>query len=77
MNTQLLDQTRRLSLDEQIEFVEALWDDLANRAAVPRPTEAQRAELDRRLDDHLAYPEDGMAWDAVKAAALARIGRGK
>jgi putative addiction module component (TIGR02574 family) len=75
MNTRLFDQARRLSVEEQIELVEALWDDIANRNAVPRPTEAQRAELDRRLDDHLANPEDVVAWDEVKASALARIGR--
>jgi len=75
MNTQLFDQARQLSVEEQIELVEALWDDIASRNAVPHPTEAQRAELDRRLDDYLAHPDDVIAWDEVKASALARIGR--
>jgi putative addiction module component (TIGR02574 family) len=75
IHTQLFDQARRLSLEEKIELVEALWDDIANRNAVPHPTEAQRADLDRRLDDHLANPEDVIGWDEVKASALARIGR--
>ena len=75
IHTQLFDQARRLSLEEQIELVEALWDDIANRNAVPHPTQAQRAELDRRRDDHLANPEDVIGWDEVKASALARIGR--
>jgi putative addiction module component (TIGR02574 family) len=36
-------------------------------------TEAQKAELDRRLAEHLANPEDGVPWSEVKAAALAKI----
>ena len=75
MNSQLLDQARRLSIEEQIELVEALWDDIANRNAVPHPTEAQTAELDRRLDDDGKHPDDVIGWDEVKASALARIGR--
>jgi putative addiction module component (TIGR02574 family) len=75
IHTKLFDQARRLSVEEKIELVEALWDDIANRNAVPHPTAAQRAELDRRLDDHLANPEDAIGWDEVKASALARIGR--
>lgn len=75
MNTQLLDQARRLSIEEQIELVEALWDDIASRNAVPHPTEAQKAELDRRLDDYGKHPDDVVGWDEVKASALARVGR--
>jgi putative addiction module component (TIGR02574 family) len=36
-------------------------------------TESQKLELDRRLADHLANPDDVIAWDDVKAAALAKI----
>jgi putative addiction module component (TIGR02574 family) len=33
-------------------------------------TQAQNLELDRRLADHLANPDDVIAWDDVKEAAL-------
>lgn len=75
MNTHLLDQARQLSVEEQLELVEALWDDIAKRHAVPPPTGAQMAELDRRLVDHEANPGDVVPWSEVKAAALANIGR--
>jgi len=75
MNTQLLEQARRLSVDERLELVEALWDDIAERNEVPQPTDAQKEELDRRLTDHEANPDDVVAWSEVKASALARIGR--
>jgi putative addiction module component (TIGR02574 family) len=75
MNTQLLDQARKLSVDEQIELVEALWDNIVERNAVPPLTEAQMAELDRRVAEHEANPNDVVSWDEVKAEALKRIGK--
>ena len=73
MNTQLLQQASVLDLDEQIELVEAIWDCIVSRNAAPSLTEAQKIELDRRLADHLANPDDAIPWSEVKAAALARI----
>ncbi|MFA6063395.1 MAG: addiction module protein [Gallionella sp.] len=75
MNTQLLQQASVLDLDEQIELVEAIWDGIVNRNAAPSLTEAQKIELDRRLANHLANPDDVIPWSEVKAAALARIGQ--
>ncbi|MBT9612949.1 MAG: addiction module protein, partial [Burkholderiales bacterium] len=48
-------------------------DGIVSRGAVPSLTEAQKAELDRRLADHLANPNDVLPWSEVKAAALAKI----
>ena len=61
------------SVEEQIELVEALWDNIVERNAVPAPTEAQRAELDRRLSEHAAHPDDVDPWSEVKYSALPRI----
>jgi putative addiction module component (TIGR02574 family) len=74
MNTHLLDQARQLSVQDQLALVEALWDDIAKRNAVPPSTAAQVAELERRLADHAANPGDVVPWSEVKASALARIG---
>jgi len=75
MNAQLLDQARQLSLEEQLELVEALWDSIAEHNAIPPLTDAQKAELDRRIADHEANPDDVVDWNDVKAAALSRIKR--
>jgi putative addiction module component (TIGR02574 family) len=75
MNTSLFDQVRELSVEEQLELVEVLWTCIVDRNAVPDPTNAQKAELDRRLADHAANPEDVVPWDEVKESALTRIGR--
>lgn len=73
MNTQLLEQARELDINEQIELAEAIWDGIVSRDAVPSLTGAQKTELDRRLADHLANPDDVVPWSEVKAAALAKI----
>ena len=75
MNAQLLNQARQLSLPDQIELVEALWDTIAQRNLVPPPSAAQAAELDRRIADLDAHPGDATAWKDVRAEALTRIGR--
>jgi len=73
MKTQLLQQARVLSIDEQIELVETIWDGIVSRGAAPSLTEAQKTELDRRLADHLANLDDVVPWSEVKAAAFAKI----
>jgi putative addiction module component (TIGR02574 family) len=50
-----------------------IWDNIVERNAVPGPTEAQKAELDRRLLEHAANPDDVVPWSEVKDSALARI----
>lgn len=75
MNTHLLQQASVLDIDEQIELVEAIWNGIVSREATPSLTKAQKNELDRRLADHLAHPDDVVSWTEVKAAALAKIGQ--
>jgi putative addiction module component (TIGR02574 family) len=75
MNSQLLQQARLLDINEQIELVEAIWDGIVKSSAVPSLTEAQKTELDQRLEDHLAAPDNVVPWSEVKTAALAKIGQ--
>lgn len=74
MNAHLLEQAQNLPLEEQLELVEALWDSIAQRSAIPL-TQKKKEELDRRLADLEANPEDVIPWSEVKASAMARIGR--
>lgn len=74
MDVHLLERARKLSVEEQLELVEALWDSIAECGAVGL-TEAQKVELDRRLADLEASPDDVVPWSDVKASALARMGR--
>jgi putative addiction module component (TIGR02574 family) len=63
-------EIERLSIDERLELVEALWDSIASSAAL---TDVQREELDRRLADHRQHPDDVTPWPEVKAAISTRI----
>jgi len=49
------------------------WDRLVDRGYEPVLTEEQKAELDRRLVEDDAAPDDVVSWEEVKAQALARI----
>ena len=73
MVSDLLQQVSLLSTDEQLDLVEAVWNDIVSRNAVSPLSANQEAELDRRLDEHLAKPDDVFSWDEVQAALLAKI----
>ena len=62
----------RLTVDERLALVEELWDSIAPATPV---TDAQRSELDRRLADHKAHPEQVVSWEEVRAAIATRIDR--
>jgi putative addiction module component (TIGR02574 family) len=56
----------KLSVAERILIAEQIWDSItAEQEALPI-TEAQKTELDRRLDDYQASPEEGSSWNEIK-----------
>ncbi len=65
----------RLSVEERLALVEDLWDSIAEDSAATSLTDAQRAELERRLADHEANPNDVVPWEDVKASITARLNR--
>jgi putative addiction module component (TIGR02574 family) len=65
----------RLSMEERLALVQELWDSIAvDSAAIPL-TDAQRAELDRRLAELEANPEAGIPWEEVQASISSRLNR--
>jgi len=56
----------RLALEERIELVEEMWDSIAADSEAIPLTEAQCTELDRRIAEHDANPEDVVPWDEVR-----------
>ncbi len=65
----------RMSVEDRIALATAIWDSIAAEPHQPLLTEAQRLELERRLADHAANPNDAVPWEQVKAEALARFQR--
>jgi putative addiction module component (TIGR02574 family) len=59
-----------LSVPERMRLVQAIWDSIeAVPEAVP-VTEAEREELDRRLEAYYQDPDVGSPWSEVKARIL-------
>jgi putative addiction module component (TIGR02574 family) len=55
----------RLSPDERLELLEQLWDSLSSTPNAIPLTNAQREELDRRLDDLECEGPTGIPWEDV------------
>ncbi len=63
----------RLDIEDRLALVEELWDSIAADSAAIPLTEPQRAELERRIADHEANPNDVVPWDYVKASIKERL----
>jgi putative addiction module component (TIGR02574 family) len=63
----------RLSRDERIALVKEIWDTIAAEPSPPFLTPAQRQELERRVADDDAHPDDGVPWEEVEAQTLSRL----
>jgi putative addiction module component (TIGR02574 family) len=71
MNTLTSANVLSLSVPERIQLVEDIWDSIA---AVPEEvclTDAQKADLDQRLDAYHQNPEEGAPWGVVRERVLA------
>ena len=54
-----------LTPEERLELLEQLWDSLTPTPEAVPLTDAQRAELDRRLDDLEREGPVGVTWDEM------------
>jgi putative addiction module component (TIGR02574 family) len=67
MNTQLLEQAAKLSVNERIELVEAIWDTVHESQNELPLTAAQIALLEQRLTAYRENPQAGSPWEEVRA----------
>ena len=74
MKEEILSEVLKLSVQDRIVFVEDIWDSIANVPESVELTEAQRKELDRRLEEYHKNPETGSPWEDVKSRLLAKKG---
>lgn len=61
-----------LTIEEKIEYVQDLWDTIADEAASVALTPAQDAELDRRLAAIDARDDRGEPWAIVRERIRAK-----
>ncbi len=55
----------QLTEEERLDLIERLWDSLSKTTESLPLSDAQRAELDRRLDDLERGEGNGIPWDQV------------
>jgi len=65
MSTELSD-ILQMSVAERIQLVEDIWDSIATTPESLPVTDAQKDELDRRLQAHAQNSDEGISWDALK-----------
>ncbi len=65
----------RLGIEGRLELVEQIWDSIAADSAAVPLTDPQRTELDRRIADQDANPDDVVSWEKVKASVSERLKR--
>jgi len=63
----------RLGIEERLTLVEELWDSIAADSSAVPLTEAQRTELDRRIAEHEAKPNDVVPWEEIKTSITERL----
>jgi len=64
-----------MSAAERIALAQEILDSVAVEQLRAPLSDAKRFELDRRVADAQANPADGIPWEQVEAAALARFAK--
>lgn len=62
-----------LSPEERLQLIEELWDSLSEKPKDVPLTDAQREELDRRLDDLDRSGSEGIPWEEVLQQIRTRL----
>jgi putative addiction module component (TIGR02574 family) len=71
----VLAQVESWPVKDRLRLMEQIWDGLLGQGDEPGLSEDQKAEIDRRLAEDDASPDDVVAWEEVRAEALRRAGR--
>lgn len=65
----------KLDVHDRLALIEEIWASIVADAEPFALTSAQREELDRRVADDDAYPDDVIPWSEVRASVRARLER--
>ena len=61
-----------MSVEDRIALVQDIWDSVAIEAGLLLPSTSEKAELDRRLDEDDAAPDNTISWESIKTEATKR-----
>jgi putative addiction module component (TIGR02574 family) len=66
-----LSEVLKLPVEERLRLVESIWASIAEFPEALELTDAQKQELDRRLEAYEKDPDAGVPWTELKARLLA------
>jgi putative addiction module component (TIGR02574 family) len=61
-----------MSVEDRITLVQDIWDSVAAEAGLLPLSASEKAELDRRLDEDDAAPDNTFSWESIKTEAAKR-----
>ena len=67
-----LSEVLELEVPERIRLAQAIWDSISEVPDAVPLSEADKAEIDRRLEAYYRDPKAGLPWSDVKAKLLSR-----
>lgn len=67
MSSDLIEEAKKLPWDQKIAFVEEIWESIAEENGC---FEAQKQELDRRIQFSQQNPQAGRSWEDIKSEFL-------
>ena len=67
MSKDLIEQAKKLKVSDRIRLVEEIWDTIAEENETFELTDAQKRELDKRVEWIRNNPGQGRTWDEIKA----------
>ena len=70
--TATLNQIVTLDIQDRIRLVQAILESIAAEQDCFDLTDSQKQELDRRIDDYEANPDNVLTWEEVRASVKAR-----
>lgn len=63
----------QLGFEDRLTLVQEIWDSIADHAAAIPLTEPQQAELDGRIAEHEANPDDVVSWEEIRESIGKRL----
>jgi putative addiction module component (TIGR02574 family) len=70
MSSNLTEEAKKLPVLERIALVEEIWDSIAEDNGCFELTDAQKQELDRRIQSRQENPHLGRTWEEIKSEFL-------
>ena len=67
MSKDLIEQAKKFNVSDRVRLVEEIWDTIAEENEAFELTDAQKRELDKRVEWVRNNPGQGRTWDEIKA----------